>query len=128
LEGLRILVVDDQPDARQLLTKVFERAGAAVQAAGSTDEALKLIKKGRLDVLVSDIGMPESNGLDLIQHIRSNGFSAKELPAIALTAYAQESDVQQVLLAGFQLHVPKPIDPNVLTRLISNLVASAEPD
>jgi CheY-like chemotaxis protein len=70
--------------------------------------------------------MPETDGVDLIQQLRSSGFSAKNLPAIALTAYAQEADMQQVLLAGFQLHVSKPIEPNELIKIVSDLTSSAK--
>jgi CheY-like chemotaxis protein len=125
LDGIRILVVDDQPDARQVLTKVFERVGATVTSAGSVSEALSTLKTTVPHILISDIGMPETDGLDLIREIRSNGFSAKNLPAIALTAFAQEADVQSALTAGYQLHVSKPIDPGNLSQMVSNLVGNA---
>jgi two-component system CheB/CheR fusion protein len=126
LDAIRILVVDDEPDARQVLTKVLERAGATVGSAGSAREALALIAKNLPRILVSDIGMPEIDGLDLLRQIRSNGISAKALPAIALTAYAQEADVQEALQAGFQFHVPKPVEPNSLIRTVFDLLGSAE--
>jgi len=121
LDGLRILVVDDEADARRLLVKVLQDAGAIVTAAASAAEAMEALPKMRPDVLVSDIGMPDEDGLDLIRKVRASGHHAKELPAVALTAFVHKSDQRQTLLAGFQVHVPKPVDPHDLLAVVASL-------
>ena len=121
LDRLRVLIVEDEPDARRLPVKVLEEAGAIVTAAGSAAEALEALPEARPEVLVSDIGMTEQDGFDLIRQVRARGHHAKDLPAIALTAFAQQDDQRRSLLAGFQLHVPKPVDPHELTMIIASL-------
>jgi PAS domain S-box-containing protein len=121
LDGLCVLVVDDEPDARRLLVKVLQEVGAIVTAAESGKEALDLLPKVKPHVLVSDLGMPEMDGYDLIWAIRSAGHSAKELPAVALTAFAHKEHQRRALLAGFQVHVAKPVDPHDLTVVIASL-------
>jgi PAS domain S-box-containing protein len=119
LDGLRVLVVDDEPDARRLIAKVLSDAGAAVTTAGGAAEALQRI--ARHDLLVSDLGMPEADGFDLIRALRSAGHTPQSLPAIALTAFAQKADEHRALEAGFQLHLPKPVDPRRLLATVSSL-------
>lgn len=121
LDGLRVLVVDDEPDARRLLVRVLGEAGAIVTAAGSVVEALAALATANPQMLVSDIAMPVQDGYDLIRQVRGAGLGAKELPAVALTAFAHKEDRRRVLLAGFQVHVPKPIDPHDLTAVIATL-------
>ncbi len=121
LDGLRLLVVDDEADARRLLTKVLEQAGATVTAAGSAAEAMQLVPKVNPQVLVSDVGMPGEDGFDLMRQVRKAGYTARDLPAVALTAFVHEEDRRQALLAGFQVHVPKPVDPHDLTVVIASL-------
>ncbi len=121
LDGLRVLVVDDEPDARRLLVRVLERVGAVVTAAASAAEALDALPKVRPDVLVSDLGMPEMDGLDLIRQVRGRGHHAKDLPAVALTAFVQKDDQRLALMAGFQVHVAKPVNPHDLTSVIASL-------
>jgi CheY-like chemotaxis protein len=89
-------------------------------------EALKMLRKVRPDVLVSDLGMPDVDGLDLIRAVRGRGHHARDLPAVALSAFVQENDQRQALLAGFQVHVPKPVDPYDLTSVIAGLVGRTE--
>jgi CheY-like chemotaxis protein len=110
LNGLRVLLVDDEADMRELLTTVLEEHGAEVTAVGSVDEAIETLEHLKPDVLVSDIGMPEKNGYVLIRQVREREakFGTK-VPAIALTAYAREEDHREALLAGFQLHIAKPV-------------------
>ena len=127
LDGLRVLVVDDEADARRVLVLVLEQAGAIVTAAGSVREAIEALPKARLDVLVSDVGMPDQDGFDLIRQVRDEGYDARDLPAVALTAFVQKDDARLALLAGFQVHVPKPIDPHDLTSVIARLAGRSRP-
>ena len=121
LDGLRVLIVDDEADARRLLGKVLGEAGAITTMASSVGEALAAVDRTHPQVLVSDIAMPNQDGYDLIRQVRSAGYSAKDLPAVALTAFAHNDDRLRVLLAGFQVHVPKPIDPRELIVVIASL-------
>jgi PAS domain S-box-containing protein len=122
LAGKRLLVVDDEPDARELVKKVLEDCRAEVKVAASTDEALGYLRRERFDVLVSDIGMPEKDGHELIRELR--GFAVEqngEIPAMALTAYARPEDRVKALRAGFQMHIAKPIDPAELVAIVASL-------
>jgi PAS domain S-box-containing protein len=121
LDGTRVLVVDDEADARQLLVKVLQQAGATVLAADSAREALEILSKLQPEVLVSDLGMPDEDGFDLIRAVRGRGLHPRDLPAVALTAFVSKEDQRQALLAGFQVHVPKPVDPHDLTAVIASL-------
>jgi PAS domain S-box-containing protein len=121
LEGLRVLVVDDEADARRLLAKVLGEAGGIVMAVGSVAEALAVLSASNPQVLLSDIAMPDQDGYDLIRQVRAAGYSVKELPAVALTAFAHKDDRLRVLGAGFQVHVPKPIDPHELIAVTATL-------
>lgn len=127
LDGLRVLVVDDEFDARRLLVKVLEQAGAVVTAAASAAEAIEALGSANPEVLVSDLGMPDQDGFDLIREVRKRGYHAKDLPAIALTAFVHKTDRRQALLAGFQVHVPKPVDPHELTEFIASLAGRTGP-
>lgn len=122
LDGLRILLVDDEEDARVLLREILERRGAIVRSAGSVPAALAALREEMPDVLVSDIGMPHEDGYSLIKKVRElpNGSAAK-LPAAALTAYASTQDRTKSLLAGFQSHVVKPVDPSELIVVVAVL-------
>lgn len=122
LDGLRVLVVDDEADARRILVMVLEQVGAIVIAAGSVREAIEALPEAHPDVLVSDLGMPDQDGFDLIRQVRGRGHDARDLPAVALTAFVQKDDARLALLAGFQVHVPKPVDPHDLTSVIASLV------
>jgi len=121
LDGVRVLIVDDEPDARRLLTRVLEDAGAHVTAAASAAEALDALAKSRPDILVSDLGMPDEDGFDLIRRVRARGYSVKDLPAVALTAFVHKEDQRRTLLAGFQIHISKPVDPHDLTAVVASL-------
>jgi signal transduction histidine kinase/CheY-like chemotaxis protein len=120
LKGLRVLVVDDEPDARQLIRLVLAKCEAEVAIASSASEARALIESFQPHVILSDVGMPGEDGYDLIRDVRVN-HSAKELPAAALTAFARVEDRKRALLAGFQTHVSKPVDPEELTAVIASL-------
>jgi CheY-like chemotaxis protein len=122
LAGLRVLVVDDEPDTRGLLRKVLEGCGSEVTTAGSAAEALAAFAESKPDVLISDIGMPEEDGYELIGKVRaSERGTADRIPAIALTAYARVEDRVRALNAGFQVHVPKPIEPAELVAVVASL-------
>ena len=123
LEGIRVLVVDDEQDTLELIVFILQEYGAIVQAVTSATEALNILVNVQPDVLLSDIGMPEMDGYMFIQQIRSLcPEQGGEIPAIALTAYAGETDHQQILLAGFQKHVTKPVEPAFLANAIATLL------
>jgi PAS domain S-box-containing protein len=123
LKGIRVLVVDDDKDTRELIVFILKHYGAQVTAASSGAEALSVLPHSEADILLSDIGMPEMDGYMLIRQIRAMpSQQVREIPAIALTAYAGESDRQQVLLAGFAQHISKPVEPEELANAIVNLV------
>lgn len=122
LTGVRILVVDDQQDARDLLQFVLEGCGAIVTTAGSADEAIAALNDHPLDLLVSDLGMPDRDGFDLIHLVRSRADERGKIPAIAVTAYTSELTQQQTTLAGFQRHLVKPLNPYELVQAASQLV------
>jgi PAS domain S-box-containing protein len=120
LAGLKVLVVDDEPDARQLLCRALADCQAEVAVAASAAEALAVIEQFHPDVIVSDIGMPEEDGYNLIYGVRANP-ATKDIPAAALTAFARPEDRKRSLLAGFQTHVTKPVDPAELTAVVASL-------
>lgn len=119
LRGVRILLVDDEPDALELTTALLRFAGAEVSAVPSAAEAVRAIENARPEVLISDIGMPGQDGYHLIQDLRLRGF---RFAAIALTAYGRSEDREQAFKAGFQVHLPKPADPRELTTAILSLL------
>jgi PAS domain S-box-containing protein len=122
LDGLRVLIVDDEKDALALLMTVLQERGATVNAASSVAEALEQFQRARPDVIVSDIGMPGEDGYSLIRKVR--GRSAEQggrTPAVALTAYARPEDAQRAFSAGFQVHVTKPLEPARLASVVANL-------
>jgi PAS domain S-box-containing protein len=120
LDGLRVLVVDDEADARELIRRVLADRDANVNCAASTDDALLALEEFDPDVIVSDIGMPEKDGYALIREIRQR-IGAKNVPAIALTAFARPEDRRRSLLAGYQVHIAKPVDPHELTAAVASL-------
>ncbi len=129
LEGLRILVVDDEEDARDLLVATLERCGAQMTAAASTIEALDLLKSAPPDVLVSDIGMPVEDGYMLMRKVREleqQRAPQQRLPAVALTAYASDGARETALAAGFDIHLAKPVEPLTLIETIAGLVKQEE--
>jgi PAS domain S-box-containing protein len=122
LAGLRLLVVDDSADARDLLKAVLERCGAAVTTAASAREGLAALRTGRPDALIADIEMPEESGYDLIHQVRAlPAEGGGRTPAVALTAYATAHDRVQALRAGFQTHIPKPVQPAELAAVVASL-------
>ena len=122
LNGLRVLVVEDNADTRDLLTVLLQNHGAEVRATASAQEALASFRLDRPDVLVCDIGLPLEDGYSLLRQIRSLKVEeGGSVPALALSAYTRFEDRQQALAAGFQMHLPKPINPLLVTRAIADL-------
>ncbi|MBD2414880.1 hybrid sensor histidine kinase/response regulator [Nostoc calcicola FACHB-389] len=123
LAGLKVLVVDDETDTRNFLSFMFEDYGAIATAVASADEALAVLEQAKPDILISDIGMSEQDGYTLIRKLRSlEPEKGGRIPAIALTAYTREEDRLQALAAGFQQHLPKPIDPTKLIGVVVNVL------
>ena len=124
LSGLRILVVDDDADARELVRMMLATHGAEVIAATSADQAMELIARDMPDALVSDIGLPSEDGYALIKRVRALPETSR-LPALALTAYASVADHRRALEAGFQRHVSKPVEPGDLAAALMAMIAEA---
>jgi signal transduction histidine kinase/ActR/RegA family two-component response regulator len=121
LADLRVLVVDDDPDTRELVTVILQRAGADVAGAGSTDEALRHADERAPDVVVSDLAMPARDGYALLRALHSRGL-ARRLVTIALTAHARREDRERALGAGYDAYVTKPVEPAALAALVKELV------
>jgi PAS domain S-box-containing protein len=125
IEGKKLLVVDDEPDAQMLLRAILEQCGAEVETAGSAAEVISLLKENSYDILISDVGMPEVDGYELIRKIREmERGTGKRLPAVALTAFARAEDRLKALSAGFNMHISKPVEPAELIVVIANLTES----
>ena len=124
LDGIRVLIVDDEPDARELLEALFSECKAIVATAASAAEGLRVLDHFRPDVLVSDIGMPGEDGYAFIARVRARPASdGGRTPAIALTAYARPEDRARVLLSGFQSHIAKPVEPLEILALTASLLS-----
>jgi PAS domain S-box-containing protein len=122
LAGLLVLVVDDAPDARELVSHLLTDCGCTVKTAATVDEALAAFRQQKPDILLSDVGMPGRDGYDLIREIRALPKDrGGEVPAAALTAYARGEDRRQLLQAGYSVHLPKPIDPDELIAVVVSL-------
>jgi signal transduction histidine kinase/ActR/RegA family two-component response regulator len=123
LDGVRVLIVDDEPDAREILAHELRGCGALVSQAGSASDALERLEEEEVDVLLADIAMPEEDGYALIRKVRSSSSPrVSSIPAAAVTAHARDDERQQALAAGFHLHMAKPIDPEELARAVETLV------
>jgi CheY-like chemotaxis protein len=122
LDKIRVMVVDDEAETRDLLKIILASQGADVEAYGSSAEALAQIDTWKPQVIVSDIGMPVQDGYTFIKKVRGLGPDAKTIPAIALTAYARAEDRMRALAAGFQMHVPKPVEASELVMVIASLI------
>ena len=122
LEGLRVLVVEDAADSREIIRAVLMQGGAEVRTSGSTREALEVLEQWRPDVLMSDIGMPNEDGYALIHKVRALAEEhGGRIPAAALTAYVKTEDRTRVLAAGYQMHVAKPVGPAELITAVADL-------
>ena len=128
LYGLKLLVVDDDVDTRELIDWVLRRAGAEVVTAGSAREALDALEKDRFHLLISDIAMPEEDGYSLLKKVRALAPEhSGRIPAIALTAHSMVTDRLQSLRAGFQSHVPKPVVPEELVEVVASIIHLRRP-
>jgi CheY-like chemotaxis protein len=128
LDGLRILAVDDDPDALELASTILGGAGASMKLCRSAADALAAFEDWRPDVLVSDIDMPGEDGYSLIQKVRAlDQARGTRTPAIALTAYGRTEDRVQTLSSGYNMHVPKPVDPGEFTSIIAGVARVLHP-
>ena len=119
---VRALIVDDEEDARDLVATILEDCGCQVERAGSVKDALRQLSTDVPDVLLSDIGMPEQDGYELIRQVRSLPRErGGDIPAAALTAWARPEDRQRMLNAGYSLHLPKPVEPAELVAVVGTL-------
>jgi PAS domain S-box-containing protein len=125
LRGVRVLVVDDEADAREMLNLMLGQYGAEVRVAASTQEALQMLKQWQPDVLVSDVGMPDEDGYALIDQLRALE-QGRNIPAVALTGYAGAVDRSRLLAAGYQLHFPKPVEIAELANAVASLAGQDE--
>jgi len=133
LEQIRVLVVDDERDARELLIAALNHAGADVSSAASAEQALQLLlgaSDRKPQVLIADIGMPDATGYDLVRRLRSSEDNSLRIPALAVTAYATPGDRRRALEAGFDAHLAKPITPDALIAVVHDLISgsAAPPD
>jgi CheY-like chemotaxis protein len=128
LDGISVLVVDDDPDARELLIMVLQQRGAEVSAVASAAAVTEWLSVNPPpDVLVSDIGLPGEDGLDLISRVKAAAHGEKKgIPAVALTAYARPEERDRILAAGYRTHLTKPIEPELLATRISELVSKRQ--
>jgi signal transduction histidine kinase/CheY-like chemotaxis protein len=126
LQGLKVLVVDDEPDTRELIREVLKECGSEVITSRSAAEALEALEQYKPDILISDLGMPDEDGYSLISKIRAlPAERGGQIPAAALTAYARAEDRMRVLRSGFQFHLPKPVDSAELVTVVASLAGRA---
>jgi CheY-like chemotaxis protein len=124
LDGVRVLLVEDAPDARELIALLLRERGAAVRTAASAQEAMAVLAEAAPDVLVSDIGLPGEDGHSLLQRVRAWAEGREAwIPAIALTAYAGPEDARRAYRAGFQVHLAKPLEPAALVDSVARLAS-----
>ena len=122
LDGVHVFAIDDEPDAREVLTRVLESQGAVVVAFSSAQDALDALQSTRPSVIVSDVGMPGTDGYQMMRELRSSELRDSRIPALALTAFARSEDRKRSLQAGFQAHLAKPFDVGELVLLVADLV------
>jgi two-component system, chemotaxis family, CheB/CheR fusion protein len=129
LRDLRVLLVDDEPDARDLLSEMLTNYGAEVKTCASAAEALQTLDEWRPDALVSDIGMPGEDGYELLGKIRAREPErGGRIPAVALTAYARAEDARRALRVGYQMHIPKPVESDLLAAAVASLAGGGRED
>jgi signal transduction histidine kinase len=129
LEGTRVLVVDDDPETREVVRAILESAGALVATAASAEATRAVLRQSKPDVLIADIGMPQEDGYSLIRSVRGGGADLScDMPAIALTAHVRPEDVEEAMSSGFQAHLSKPIDPSKLLSAVASTIARRWPN
>jgi CheY-like chemotaxis protein len=127
LAGRKILVIDDESDARELISRILTYCKATVIAAPTATEGLELLKSERPDVVISDVSMPDKDGYEFINEIRQlSPENGGNTPAVALTAFARADDVTKAISAGYQKHLCKPVDSFELIRVINQLVGGPD--
>ena len=126
LDGISVLVVEDNDDARALLSAILQRSGATVETAECVESALQLLESGLPDIIISDIEMPGEDGYSFMRKVRLRPAPASRIPAIALTAHTAQSDRLSSLEAGFQTHMAKPVDPVELVAALKSLIATSQ--
>jgi CheY-like chemotaxis protein len=127
LENLKILIIEDDADSRVMITALLEQFGALVKAVSSSREGLESVQSEKPDIVISDIGLPEEDGYEFMRKFKALSFyDSDRVPAIALTAYAREEDRVQALMAGYQIHMAKPIEPAELVAAIKSLLPSSD--
>jgi len=125
LDGVRILLIDDTADTLETFGYLLEHDGAIVTPASSGAQALSLVEPGKFDLVISDVGMPQMDGYEMMAELRRRPYLA-HLPALALTGYGRAQDVQRALASGFQAHLDKPVDFVRLREVIGALLAGAK--
>jgi CheY-like chemotaxis protein len=120
LDGVSVLVVEDEPDSREMLEVVLRHCGAEVVACGTAADALDALARGKPDLILSDIGLPGEDGYELIRKVRAG--DGGDIPAVALTAYARVEDRMRALSEGFQMYIAKPVEPGELVRTLEELL------
>jgi CheY-like chemotaxis protein len=126
LRGFHVLVIDDEPDARILIERILTRCNATVTTAADAQEALQAVKQHHPDMVLSDIGMPVEDGYQFLAKLRRlSNAEGGDTPAVALTAFARSDDRRRALMAGFQMHLPKPVEPAELLAVASNIFTAS---
>ncbi|MGN6625578.1 MAG: ATP-binding response regulator, partial [Tepidisphaeraceae bacterium] len=125
LDGLKVLVIDDEPDAREVVRRFLETCGARVALANSVDDAMRTLPAQESDVIISDIGMPGQDGYELIRRVRALSNDQRLIPAIALTAFARAEDNRRAVDAGYNAHLAKPVTRTSLLRTVGQLVGKS---
>jgi CheY-like chemotaxis protein len=126
LRGFHVLIVDDEPDARILIERILTRCNATVTIAASAQEALQAVKQHHPDMILSDIGMPGEDGYQFLAKLRRlSDAEGGNTPAVALTAFARSEDRRRALMAGFQMHLPKPVEPAELLAVAANIYTTS---
>ena len=118
LHGVKVLIVDDEPDARDLVQRFLSECGANPTVAASAAEAQRVLAAFAPDVIISDIGMPEQDGYEFMRAVRDRGY---KMPAVALTAFARAEDRIRSIQSGYQMHLPKPVEPAELVAIVASL-------
>jgi CheY-like chemotaxis protein len=126
LTGIRVLIVDDEADAREMMATALETCGATLFTAASAHQAMELLSRQKVDLLLSDIAMPGRDGYELIRTIRAlPSTDLASLPAAAVTAHARDDERDLALAAGFQMHLTKPVHPAALARAVASLASGS---